>query len=100
MIGVTKSNAHVTESSEVSVPTAPLIHIFNSSGPVNMPIIPYDACAFYINVALKKYPYLFLFNSDRHNNNGYEFKSLGLCPKCEKEHDKGKVVGQCIKGSY
>ena len=22
----------------------------------------------------------------------YEFKSLGLCPGCEKEHDKGKLA--------
>ncbi|POG81949.1 hypothetical protein GLOIN_2v1470482 [Rhizophagus irregularis DAOM 181602=DAOM 197198] len=36
-----------------------------------------------------------MFNNDR-----YEFKSSGLCPGCEKEHDKGKVVGRDIKGSY
>ena len=65
----------------------------------NMPVIPYDAHAPYINVALKEYPYLSLFNNDRHND-GYEFKNYGLCPGCEKEHNKGKVVGRCIKGSY
>src|SRR4051812_34545169 len=65
----------------------------------NMPAIPYDACAPYINVALKEYPYLSLFNSDGHND-GYEFKNSGLCPECGKEHNKGKVVGRGIKGSY
>ncbi len=49
----------------------------------NMPVIPYDFHAFYINVALKEYPYLSLFNSDRHND-GYEFKNSGLYPGCEK----------------
>ena len=92
MISVTNRHAHVTESSEVSVPTAPLTHISNSSGPVNTPVIPYDARAPYINVALKEYPYLSLYNSDKHND-AYEFKNLGLCPECEKEHNKGKVVG-------
>src|SRR4051812_31041709 len=57
----------------------------------NIPVIQYDARASYINVALKEYSYLFLFNSDRHND-GYEFKNSGLCPECEKEHDKEKVV--------
>ena len=33
-----------------------------------MPVIPYDARAPYINVALKEYPYLSLYNSDRHMN--------------------------------
>ncbi|CAG8786236.1 25280_t:CDS:2, partial [Dentiscutata erythropus] len=45
----------------------------------NMPIIPYDARTI-----------------DRHID-GYEFKNSSLCPGCEKEHDKRKVVGQCIK---
>ena len=62
----------------------------------NKTVIPYDAHAPYINVTLKEYSYLSLFNSDRHND-GYEFKNSGLCPGCEKEHDKGKVVGRCIK---
>ena len=53
----------------------------------DMPVIPYDARAPYINVALKEYPYLSLVNSDRHND-GYEFKNSGLCPGCEKDHDK------------
>ena len=65
----------------------------------NMPVIPYDARAPYINVALKEYPYLSLYNSDRHND-AYEFKNSGLCPGCEKEHNNGKVVGRGIKGSY
>ena len=50
-------------------------------------------------MALKEYPYLSLYNSDRHND-AYEFKNSGLCPGCEKEHNNGKVVGRCIKGSY
>jgi hypothetical protein len=50
-------------------------------------------------MALKEYPYLALYHSDECND-GYEFKSLGLCPECENEYSKGKVVGQCIKGSY
>jgi hypothetical protein len=33
MISVTNHHAHVTESSEISVPTAPLTRISNSSGP-------------------------------------------------------------------
>jgi len=67
--------------------------------PDNLLIIPYDACAPYINVALKEYPYLFLYNSDRHNDT-YEFKNSGLCSRCEKKHDKGKVVSRDIKGFY
>ncbi|CAI2199533.1 11351_t:CDS:1, partial [Funneliformis geosporum] len=55
----------------------------------NKTVIPYDARAPYINVALKEYPYLSLFNSDIHND-GYEFKNSGLCPRCGKEHNKGK----------
>ena len=43
-------------------------------------------------MALKEYPYLFLYNSDRHND-AYEFKNSGLYPECEKEHNKEKVVG-------
>ena len=85
------------DSVGVSISTAP-IHVSNS-GPVNSPVIPYEARAPYINVALKEYPYLSLYNSDRHND-AYEFKNSGLCPGCEKEHNNGKVVGRCIKGSY
>ncbi len=81
--------------SKIRIPIAPT----NSSVPVNSLVIPYDARAPYINMTLKEYPYLSLYNNDRHNN-GYEFKSLGLCPGCEKEHDKGKVIGRGIKGSY
>src|SRR6266496_1246472 len=81
-----------------SVEVAP-IHVSNSSGPVNSPVIPYEARAPYINVALKEYPYLSLYNSDRHND-AYEFKNSGLCPGCGKKHTEGKVVGRCIKGSY
>jgi hypothetical protein len=80
---------------EVSAPI-PLTHISNSS---DLAVIPYDARAPYINVALKEYPYLSLYNSDIHND-AYEFKNSGLCPGCGKEHNKGKVVGRCIKGSY
>ncbi|GBC23039.2 hypothetical protein GLOIN_2v1474274 [Rhizophagus irregularis DAOM 181602=DAOM 197198] len=49
--------------------------------------------------AKAKYFYLSLFNSDRHNDR-YEFKNSGLCPECGKKHDKGKIVGRCIKSSY
>ncbi|CAG8467640.1 19866_t:CDS:2, partial [Rhizophagus irregularis] len=59
----------------------------------------YDARTPYINVTLKEYFYLSLFNSDRHNDR-YEFKNSGLCPECGKKHDKGKIVGRCIKSSY
>ncbi|PKY56466.1 hypothetical protein RhiirA4_476785 [Rhizophagus irregularis] len=55
--------------------------------PDNSLVIPYDARAPYINVALKKYPYLSLFNSDIHNDR-YEFKNSGLCPGCGKKHNK------------
>src|SRR6266542_250277 len=89
------SDATAPAKSKVRIPIAPT----NSSVPVNSPVIPYDARAPYINVTLKEYPYLSLYNSDRHND-GYEFKSSGLCPGCGKEHDKGKVVGRGIKGSY
>ena len=65
----------------------------------NSLVIPYEPRAPYTNVALKEYPYLSLYNSDKHND-AYEFKNSGLCPGCEKEHNKGKVVGRCIKGSY
>ncbi len=34
----------------------------------NLLIILYDAHTSYINVTLKEYPYLFLFNNDRHND--------------------------------
>jgi hypothetical protein len=101
------SKTNQTTKSEVSVPTAPIpsSHDSNSSGdsskigPDNSPVIPYDARAPYNNVALKEYPYLSLYNSDIHND-AYEFKNSGLCPGCGKEHNKGKVVGQCTKGSY
>ncbi|CAI2187219.1 17241_t:CDS:2, partial [Funneliformis geosporum] len=56
---------------------------------LNKTVILYDACTFYINVTLKEYPYLSLFNSDIHNN-GYEFKNSGSCLGCKKEHNKGK----------
>ncbi|RGB25070.1 hypothetical protein C1646_803133, partial [Rhizophagus diaphanus] len=77
------------DSVGVSISTAP-IHVSNS-GLVNSPVIPYEAHAPYINVALKEYPYLSLYNSDRHND-AYEFKNSGLCPGCEKEHNNGKVL--------
>jgi len=108
MLTIGQEQNHVTENfvPEVNAPTTPMpaevtasIPLTNSSSPVNTPVIPYDARAPYINVALKEYPYLSLYNSDRHND-AYEFKDLGLCPGCEKEHNKGKVVGRCIKGSY
>ncbi|RIA82562.1 hypothetical protein C1645_743700 [Glomus cerebriforme] len=95
---ISKTNqTNTSTKSEVSVPTAPIpsSHDSNPSGdsskigPDNSPVIPYDARASYINVALKEYPYLSLFNSDIHND-GYEFKNSGLCPG-GKEHNKGKI---------
>src|SRR5436305_12307558 len=65
----------------------------------NSLVIPYEPRAPYTNVALKEYPYLSLYNSDKHND-AYEFKNSGLCPGCGKKHTEGKVVGRCIKGSY
>jgi len=50
-------------------------------------------------VTLKEYLYLFLYNSNKCND-GYAFKSLGLCLECEKEHNKKKVVSWYIKDSY
>ena len=82
------NDATAPAKSKVRIPIA----LTNSSVPVNSPVISYDACASYINVTLKEYPYLSLYNSDRHND-AYEFKNSGLCPGCEKEHNKGKVVG-------
>src|SRR2546429_9930398 len=98
---------NASTKSEVDVLTALISssHDSNSSGNSskissdNSPVILYDACAPYINVALKEYPYLSLYNSDRHNV-GYEFKSSGLYSRCEKEHNNGKVVGRYIKNSY
>ncbi|RIA99098.1 hypothetical protein C1645_811834 [Glomus cerebriforme] len=95
MISMTNHHTHVTESSEVSV----LTYVSNSSDLINSPVILYNARTPYINVALKEYPYLSLYNSDRHND-AYEFKNSGLCPGCEKEHNKGNVVSRCIKDSY
>ncbi|CAB4438498.1 unnamed protein product [Rhizophagus irregularis] len=82
------SDATAPAKSKVRIPIAST----NSSVPVNSPVIPYDACTPYINVTLKEYSLLSLYNSDRYNDE-YEFKSSGLCPGCEKEHDKGKVIG-------
>ena len=69
------SRIHMTSEMIISDATAPakskvriLITPTNSSVLVNSLIIPYDACAFYINVTLKEYPYLSLYNSDRHND--------------------------------
>ncbi len=100
------SRTHVTSEMITSYATASakskvriLIAPTNFSDPINSPVIPYDARAPYINVALKEYPYLSLYNSDRHND-AYEFKNSGLCLECEKKHTEGKVVSRCIKGSY
>ncbi|PKY23217.1 hypothetical protein GLOIN_2v1474727 [Rhizophagus irregularis DAOM 181602=DAOM 197198] len=86
------SDATAPAKSKVRIPITPT----NSSVSVNSSVIPYDARAPYINVTLKEYPYLSLYNSDRHNDR-YEFKSSGLYSGCEKEHNKGKVVGREIK---
>jgi len=76
-----------------------LIAFTNSSDLINSPVIPYDARNPYINVALKEYPYLFLYNSDRHNDI-YEFKNSDLYSECGKKYTEEKVVSRCIKGSY
>ena len=52
------SDATASAKSKVRIPIAST----NSSDPINLPVIPYDACAPYINVALKEYPYLSLYN--------------------------------------
>ena len=83
---------------EVSVSTTP-IPLTHTSGPVNSPIIPYDARAPYINVVLKEYPYLSLYNSGRFQDR-YEFKNSGMCPGCEKEHNKGELVSRLIDDPY
>ncbi|CAG8679005.1 7164_t:CDS:2 [Funneliformis mosseae] len=57
----------------------------------NILIILYDSHAFYINVTLKEYLYLFLFNNNRHND-GYEFKNFSLCPEYKKKHNKEKCL--------
>ncbi|RGB39363.1 hypothetical protein C1646_754604 [Rhizophagus diaphanus] len=75
----------------VSILTTP-IHVSNS-GPVNSLVILYEACTPYINMALKKYPYLSLYNSNRYND-VYKFKNSDLCPECEKEHNNGKILDQ------
>ncbi|CAB4431595.1 unnamed protein product [Rhizophagus irregularis] len=77
------SDATAPAKSKVRIPITPT----NSSVPVNSPVILYDAHAPYINMTLKEYSYLSLYNSDRYNDR-YEFKSSGLCLGCEKEHDK------------
>ncbi len=71
----------------------------NSSDLINSLIISYDIHTPYINVALKEYSYLSLYNSDKYNNI-YKFKNLDLYSKCEKKHTKEKVVSRCIKNSY
>ncbi|EXX60427.1 hypothetical protein RirG_179900 [Rhizophagus irregularis DAOM 197198w] len=81
------SDATAPAKSKVRIPITPT----NSSVSVNSSVIPYDARAPYINVTLKEYPYLSLYNSDRHNDR-YEFKSSGLYSGCEKEHNKGKFL--------
>jgi hypothetical protein len=98
MISIINHHMHITEFSEVSASIS-LTHISNSLGSVNIPVILYNACAYYINVAFKEYLYLSLYNSNKYND-AYEFKNLGLCLGCEKEHNKEKIVGRYIKGSY
>ncbi|CAB5207664.1 unnamed protein product [Rhizophagus irregularis] len=58
------SDATAPAKSKVRIPIAPT----NSSVPVNSPVIPYDAHAPYINMTLKEYLYLFLYNSNKHND--------------------------------
>ena len=54
-----------------------------------MPVISYNTYTLYINMALKKYPYLFLYNSDRYNN-AYKFKNLDLYFGCGKKYTEEK----------
>ncbi len=56
-----------------------------------MPVILYNAYIFYINMNLKKYSYLSLFNSDKYNDR-YKFKNLGLYSRCKKEYNKEKII--------
>ncbi len=92
---------------EINISTASisLIYIFvedakgNSLGSINMLIIPYDARVLYINVVLKEYPYLFLYNSGKFQNK-YVFKNLSMYLKCEKKHNKEKVISWLIDDSY
>ncbi len=90
---ITENFVNVLTTPEINISIAPisLIHVFNSLGSVNMLIISYNTRAPYINVVLKEYPYLSLYNSNRHND-AYEFKNSGLCPGYEKEHNKEKVI--------
>ncbi len=98
---VTKNSKKVNASSTLqTIPAEIKANILQISQPnKNMLVILYNAYALYSNVTLKKYPYLFLYNSDKCNDR-YEFKSSDLYLRCEKEHNKEKVVGRYIKGSY
>jgi hypothetical protein len=64
-----------------------------------MLVVLYDTHTSYINVILKEYSYLFLYNNDKYNNT-YEFKNSGLFSRCEKEYGNKKVIRQCIKSFY
>jgi hypothetical protein len=88
---------NLLDLAKVSTSTAPILltHIFNSSDL----IILYNACTCYINVILKEYPYLSLYNSDRFQNK-YEFKNLDICLRYKKEYNKRKLVSQIINDSY
>ncbi len=90
MISTINYHTYVTESFEISTPIY-LTYISNSLNLINLPIIPYNACISYINITLKKYLYLFLYNSNRYNDT-YEFKNSDLCLGYKKEHNKEKVV--------
>jgi hypothetical protein len=102
-----QTNASEVVSAEVNISTAPILltHVSakrlngNSSGSVNTPVILYDVCASYINVVLKEYPHLFLYNNGKFQVK-YKFKNSGMCLGCEKEHNKREVVGQLIDDSY
>ncbi|UZO04604.1 uncharacterized protein OCT59_024980 [Rhizophagus irregularis] len=45
-------------------------------------------------MTLKEYPYLSLLYYNDECNDGYEFKSSGLCLGCENEYSKGKILDQ------
>ena len=80
-------------SAKINISTTPisLTYVSNSSGLINTLVVLYDAYISYINVVLKEYPYLSLYNSNRHNDI-YEFKNSDLYSKCRKKYIERKVV--------
>jgi len=69
--------------------------------PISQPrkITPHSARASYINTILKDHSYLSLRHSNPRSDS-YAFDSLGACPKCKQEHNKGFIIGIYINDSY